>query len=73
MKSIFRFFYSTNGVFAPKSPLDNPEFAETYASIMENPYLDPANDRTNLRNDMLKIGADFKKATIAAKQMLNVQ
>ena len=73
MKSIIRFFYSLNGVFAPKSPLDNPVFAEMYASIMEKPMLDPADDRKNLRNDMANFGADFKKATAMAKEMLNVQ
>jgi len=73
MKSIIRFFYSLNGVFAPKSPLDNPAFAEMYASIMNNPHLDPENDRKNLRNDMANFGADFKKATLMAKEMLNVK
>ena len=73
MKSIIRFIRSTNGVFAPKSPMDNPAFAEFYASIMENPYSDPNNDRINLRNDMIRFGSDFKKATKMAKEMLNVE
>ena len=73
MKSIIRFMRSLNGVFEPKSPLDNPAFAEFYASIMENPYSDPKNDRINLRNDMVRFGSDFKKATKMAKEMLNVE
>jgi len=73
VKSIIRFFCSLNGVFAPKSPLDNPEFAEMYASIMEMSRSDPKNDRINLRNDMVRLGNDFKKATRMAKEMLNVE
>ena len=73
MNSIITFVRSLNGVFAPKSPLDNPEFAKFYASIMENPYSDPKNDRINLRNDMVRFGGDFKKATRMAKEMLNVE
>jgi len=72
VKSVVRFFYSLNGVFAPKSPLDNPVIAEFYVSVMNNPYLDPENDRKNLRNDMVLFGADFKKATGMAKEMFNV-
>ena len=73
MKSIIRFLRSTNGVFAPQSPMDDPEFAEIYASIMKYPYSDPKNDRINLRNDMVRFGSDFKKATKMAKEMLNVE
>ena len=73
MNSILRFLRNTNGVFAPKSPKDDPEFADVYVSIMENPYLDPKNDRINLRNDIVRFGADFKKATRMAKEMLNVE
>jgi len=71
MKSIIRFFSSLNGVFLPKSPLDNPVFAEIYASIMENPCLGTEDDRKNLRNDMAMFGADFKKATRMAKEKIN--
>jgi len=73
MKSIIMFIRSFNGAFEPKSPLDNPAFAEFYASIMENPYSDPKNDKINLRNDMVRFGGDFKKATKIAKEMLNVE
>jgi len=73
MISIIAFLRSINGVFVPKSPLDNPVFADIYASIMENPYSDPENDRKNLRNDMVRIGTDFKKATRMAKEMLNIK
>ena len=73
MNSIIKFIRKTNGVFAPKSPMDDPEFADIYLSIMENPYLDPRNDRVNLRNDIAMFGSDFKKATMMAKEMLNVE
>ena len=72
MKSIITFMRSLNGVFEPRSPMDNPVFADFYASVMENPYADPKNDRINLRNDMVRFGADFKKATKMAKEMYNV-
>ena len=67
------FLRNLNGVFVPKSPLDNSVFADLYSSIMENPYSDPRNDKKNLRNDMVRFGADFKRATGMAKEMLNVE
>ena len=73
IKYIIQFFGSLNGVFAPKSPMDNPAFADYYASIMKNPYSDPENDRKNLKGDMERVCGDFKKATAMAKEMLNVQ
>ena len=73
MKGVIGFLRSLNGVFAPRSPMDNPAFAEMYASIMENPCLGTDNDRKNLRNDMVNFGLDFKKATTTAKEMLNVK
>ena len=73
MKSIFRFFYSTNGVFAPKSPLDNPAFSEFYASMMNVSSPDNQSIKNSLRGDMARFGADFKKATAMAKDMLNAQ
>ena len=73
MKSIIRFFCSLNGVFAPKSPLDNPAFAEFYASIMDESSTDNKSIKESLRGDMARFGADFKKATAMAKEMLNVQ
>jgi len=73
MKSILDFLYRTNGVFAPKSPLDNPAFAEYYASIMD--LSSPSNQsiKKSLRGDMERFGADFKKVTAMAKDLLNVQ
>ena len=73
MKGVIEFLRSLNGVFAPRSPMDNPALAEIYASIMKNPYLGADNDRKNLRNDMVNFGSDFKKATAMAKEMLNVK
>ena len=66
MKAIIRFIQSTNGVFAPKSPMDNPAFADFYASIF-----DTSNEsiKRSLRNDMAAFGGDFKKATKMAKEM----
>ena len=73
MKSIIRFFYSLNGVFAPKSPLDNPALAEMYASIMNISSPDSRDIKKSLRGDMARVGNDFKKATQMAKDMLNVE
>ena len=70
MKSLIRFMRSTNGVFVPKSPMDDPEFAKMYASIF-----DTSNEsiKRSLRGDMAAFGSDFKKATQMAKEMLNVE
>ena len=70
MKSIIRFMRSTNGVFAPKSPMDNPVFAEMYASIFDT---SDESIKRSLRNDMVAFGSDFKKATKMAKEMLHVE
>ena len=75
MKGIISFLRSTNGVFAPQSPMDDPEFAEIYASIMKYPFMDTSNEsiKQSLRGDMARFGNDFKKATRMAKEMLNVE
>jgi len=53
--------------------LDNPAFAEFYASIMDESSTDNKSIKESLRGDMARFGADFKKATAMAKEMLNVQ
>jgi len=73
MKSIIRFLRSTNGVFAPKSPMDNPAFADFYASVMDVKSTNSHDIKRSLRGDMAAFGADFKKATRMAKEMLNVE
>ena len=73
MKSIISFFRSLNGVFAPKSPLDNPVFADFYASVMDVTSTNSHDIKRSLRNDMAAFGADFKKVTKMAKEMYNVE
>ena len=74
MKGIIGFLRSLNGVFAPRSPMDNPAFAEMYASIMNMDLsLDSRSIKKSLRNDMAAFGSDFKKATATAKEMLNTK
>jgi len=73
IKYIIQFFGSLNGVFAPKSPMDNPAFAEMYADIMDISSPNNESIKKSLRGDMARFGADFKKATAMAKEMLNVQ
>ena len=73
MKSIIRFMRSLNGVFEPKSPLDNPAFADFYASIMDVTSTNSRDIKKSLRNDMAAFGADFKKVTKMAKELYNVE
>jgi len=73
MKSIIMFFQSLNGVFVPKSPMDNPAFADFYASVMDVKSTNSRDIKRSLRNDMAAFGADFKKVTKMAKELYNVQ
>ena len=67
MRTIISFIRSLNGVFAPKTPLDNPAFAEIYASIMDMPSNNGHDIKRALRKDFAMFGSDFKKVTKIAK------
>ena len=73
MNYVLRFLRNTNGVFAPKSPKDDPEFADFYASIINVTSTNSHDIRRSLRNDMAAFGSDFKKVTMMAKEMYNVE
>ena len=73
METVIKFFRDLNGVFQPRSPYDNPAFAEMYASIMDVRSTNSHDIKKSLRNDMAAFGADFKKVTKMAKEMHNVE
>jgi hypothetical protein len=53
--------------------MDNPAFADFYASVMDVKSTNSQDIKRSLRNDMAAFGSDFKKATKMAKEMLNVE
>jgi hypothetical protein len=59
-----------SGVFEPKYLSKDPLISDIYSSIQNLNYINAAQDRINMRGDLLSLENDFRKATKQASKKL---
>lgn len=59
-----------SGIFEPKPLSKDPLLSDVYSSVQNLNYINAAQDRINMRGDLLSFENDFRKATKQASEKL---